>query len=116
LGLLTIAVTADDHGPVVVLSGEADLTTVPEMTAALATQIDVGPRYLTVDLSALVFLDSASVAALITAARALEASGGTLRLAGPQGAVARTLDLLSLDQIIPVHGRAVAGRESGPDG
>jgi anti-anti-sigma factor len=100
---------------VVALSGEADLTTVPELAAALAAQVDAGAVRLTVDLSDLMFLDSASVAALITASRALAARGGTLELARPGQAVARTLDLLGLDQVIPIRRRAVTGTESGPD-
>jgi stage II sporulation protein AA (anti-sigma F factor antagonist) len=115
LGLLTITVTRDGQDPVVALSGEADLTTVPELAAALAAQIDAGARCLTVDLSGLLFLDSASVGALITASRGLEARGGTLKLAYPRRGVARTLDLLALDQVIPIRRRAVARAESGPD-
>ena len=111
-----MAVMARGDARMVALSGEADLTTVPELAAALAAQVDAGARHLTVDLSALAFVDSASIGALITASHALRARGGTLELAGPQPIVARTLGLLGVDEVIPIRGGAVARSESDPAG
>ena len=114
MGPLSITVAAGDCGPVLVLSGEADMTTVPELSAALTAQIDAGVRRLTVDLSGLRFADSATVGALIAASRSLRAAGGTLVLSRPQSVVARTLNLLGVDRVIPVRGGTGAG--TGPDG
>lgn len=96
----------------VALSGEADVTTVPELTAALAAQAE-GVRHLTVDLSGLRFADSASIAVLISASRALKARGGTLDLDHPQPALARVLTILGVDQVIPVHGEAAEANRDG---
>jgi anti-sigma B factor antagonist len=106
MSLLEIVVAAGDGGPVVALSGEADVTTVPELTSALTAQIADGVRHLTVDLSGLTFADSASVSVFISASHVLRASGGTLVLCRPQPPVARMLSMLGVDQVIPVHGEA----------
>jgi hypothetical protein len=50
VGLLEISVAAGEAGPVLTLSGEADLTTVAELTEALTAQLAIGTRHLTVDL------------------------------------------------------------------
>jgi anti-anti-sigma factor len=114
VGPLTITVAAGNCGPVLVLSGEADMTTTPELAAALAAQVDAGARHLTLDLSGLRFADSATVGVLISAERVLRTRGGTLVLVRPQPAVARTLNLLGVDQVIPVRGGTGTG--TGPDG
>lgn len=100
MNLLDIRVTDGEPGPVVVLSGEADLTTVAQLDDALNAQIAAGPRILTVDLSGLRFVDSASIAALVRAARRLTAQGGRLELIHPQPGVARTLSLMGVDQAL----------------
>src|SRR5215831_10466381 len=87
VGLLEIAVVAGDAGPVVALAGEADVTTVPELTAALTAQVASGVQHLTVDLSGLRFADSASISVLISASHVLRTTGGTLALSRPQPTV-----------------------------
>ena len=81
---LRISASAGADGPVVVLSGEADLTTTEMLREVLATQLGTGARLVTVDASELSFLDSASLRILVLAARALHARHGTLLFACPQ--------------------------------
>jgi stage II sporulation protein AA (anti-sigma F factor antagonist) len=112
VGRLEIAIAAGERGPVIVLSGETDLTTVPDLSAALTAQLANGARHLTVDAAALMFADSASIRALVLAARALKQRGGGLVLVWPQPAVARVLSLLGVDQMITVS--LGAGTETEP--
>ncbi|HUN32014.1 MAG TPA: STAS domain-containing protein [Trebonia sp.] len=100
------AVTAGESGPVIALSGEADLTVVPVLEEVLGTQISSGARLVTMDLSELAFADSATIGALLRASRVLRDLGGGLELRDPQPAVARTLQLLGVDQVLPVRGEA----------
>lgn len=100
---------AGDRGSVLALSGEADMTSVPELSAAFAAQVDAGVGNLTVDLAGLRFADSAAIRVLVKASRALRDRGGTLTLSRPQPSVARTLSLLGVDRVIPVHGGTGAG-------
>ena len=104
--LLDVSVAAGEAGPVVTLAGEADLTTVAALREALSAQIDGGARRLTVDLSRLRFADSMALHALALAGRAIQEAGGELELLRPQPAVARTLELLCLDQVLTVRGRS----------
>jgi anti-anti-sigma factor len=104
MSLLDIRVAPGDAGPVVMLSGEADMTTRARLEDALNAQITAGARILTVDLSGLRFADSATIGALTAAARALKAQGGRLDLVNPQPGVARVLTILGVDQILTVRG------------
>jgi anti-anti-sigma factor len=108
MSMLHAAVTAGPSGPVIALSGEADLTTAAELKQILAAQLDGGTLCLTVDLSGLRFADSAAIMELIRAHRAITQRGGTLELARPQPTVARVLSLLGVDRVITVRDQAEA--------
>ena len=95
----------------VTLSGEADVTTVAELSEALTAQLASGARQLTVDLSGLRFADSAVIRELVMAGRKLKDRGGGLELANPQPAVARALSLLGVDQMIEVRDGTSAGAD-----
>jgi anti-anti-sigma factor len=113
MGLLEISVADEESGPVLVLSGEADLTTVAQLSQALTAQVSGGARRLAVDLSGLHFADSVSVRALLLAGRALKERGGALELLRPQPVVARTLSLMGVDRVLTV--RAAAEPEPEPE-
>ena len=93
------------------LSGEADLTSAPELDALIGTQLSRGTRELTVDVSGLRFADSASIRTLVLAARTLSERGASLILLCPQPPVARTLTLLGADQMLTVVGPAECKRQ-----
>jgi anti-sigma B factor antagonist len=111
VSLLEISVAAGASGPVVTLSGEADVTTVAELSEALTAQLASGAWHLTVDLSGLRFADSAVIRELVMADRKLKDRGGGLGLANPQRAVARALSLLGVDQMIEVRDGTNAGAD-----
>ena len=110
---LEITVTAGELGPVMVLTGETDLATTPELCRELTAQLATGARHMTVDVSALTFADSASIQALILAALTLQRRGGDLALLSPQPIVARLLYLLEADQTFTI--RLGAGAETYPE-
>ena len=111
MGLLEISVVAGEAGPVLTLSGEADLTTVAELSEALTAQLAIGARHLTVDLSRLRFADSAVIRALVLADRTLKKRGGGLALTHPRPVVARALSLLGVDQAIEIRNEMSAGAD-----
>jgi anti-sigma B factor antagonist len=111
VGLLEISVAAGETGSVLMLSGEADLTTVAELADALSAQLATGARHLTVDLSRLRFADSAVIRALVLANRTLKDRGGGLALAYPRPGVARALSLLGVDRAIEVRDGLSAGAD-----
>ena len=114
MSLLDITVEAGEHGPVIRLSGEADMSVATQLDDALSAQVSRGAQHLTVDLSGLRFADSAAIRTLIEAHLATKAQGGTLELVAPQPVVARTLSLLGIDQVIVVRpqGPEPAGTEA----
>ena len=81
------------------LSGEADLTTVGQLSTLITAQLNGGTRQLTIDLSDLRFADSATIRTLVLAARTLKDTGGSLVLLRPQHAVAKVLTLTGADQV-----------------
>jgi anti-anti-sigma factor len=109
VSLLDITVEAGESGPVVRLSGEADLSDAGRLRDTLNAQVAGGVRHLTVDLSGLRFADSAAIGTLVEAHLALKRRGGTLELVELQPEVARTLNLLGVDQVIPVRPQAGPG-------
>lgn len=116
--VLEVSVGDCEHGPVLVLSGEADLTTLERLTGALDAQIRAGARLLTVDVSGLRYADSASIMALARAARTLREAGAELVLLRPRPAIARILSLTGVDQAMTVRceGEPSAERHGGGPG
>ena len=128
VGMLQTLVTAGESGPVVMLSGEADLSSAAQLSDLLTAQLSSGAHQLMVDVSGLRFADSASVRALVLAGKTLRERGGTLVIARPQQAVARLLELMGVDELLVVQGGAagpakikdsgtrVSGEEHRPPG
>jgi anti-sigma B factor antagonist len=56
-----------DDDAIVVLSGELDMATAPELTGVLGQVIAHGPPEVVVDFSGLSFIDSSGIAALVDA-------------------------------------------------
>jgi anti-anti-sigma factor len=103
---LSVSVTVHDTeaGPciVVALVGEADVTT-KEMAEVFAAEAARRPRLLVVDLSALSFMDSASLGVIVRAHRVLRQNGGSVALVRPTPVAARVLELAGIVGYIPVY-------------
>jgi anti-sigma B factor antagonist len=106
VGALESSVAAGTPGPILVLSGETDLMSARQLSELLTAQLAGGTRHLMVDVSGLRFADSASVRALVLAAKTLRERGGSLVLIRPQHAVARVLDLMGVTELMAVQGAA----------
>ncbi len=102
-GLLTASVADGASGPVIVLSGEADVASVGQLGALITAQVSRGTRQLTIDVSGLRFADSATISTLVLAARTLRQRGGNMVLLRPQHAVARILALTGAEQMFTIR-------------
>jgi len=111
---LRASVAAGESGPVIMLSGEADIASAVQLTALISGQLNAGALHLTINASGLSYVDSMAVQVLVVAAKILRARGGGLVLFRPQRQVARTLTLMGADQMITIRGGAEA--TSGPGG
>jgi anti-sigma B factor antagonist len=59
-----------------------------------------GSRKIVIDLAGLTSLDSAGVGMLISCGGEMEHAGGALRVAGAQGAVAKTFEIVHMSRIV----------------
>lgn len=100
---LEVSVAAGETGPVVALTGEADLTSLPRLDEVITAQVSAGWPELTVDMSRLTFMDSASARTLMLAARAMRERGGSMVLLGPQPAVSRILAILGVEHMFVIR-------------
>jgi anti-sigma B factor antagonist len=103
-GKLEASVVAGDSGPVVVLSGDADLTSSAQLSALITAQLSQGTRQLTIDVSGLRFADTASIRTLMLAAKTLQERQGRLILLHPQRPIARALAILGADRMFTIRG------------
>lgn len=88
---------------VVSAAGEIDLTNAEYLRDALLSTLNAGAAGLVVDLTAATFLDSAGVTALVRASRRASANEAALRLAVTAPAVLRVIELVGLNQLVPVY-------------
>src|ERR687888_1065373 len=98
----TFAIAAEvvDGLATVIVSGDVDLATVPEVERCLESHAD-SPRLL-VDLAAVRFLDSCGMTALVRAMRRAARSGQQLELRPPaDAAVLRALEITGLLTALP---------------
>jgi anti-sigma B factor antagonist len=111
---LHASVAAGEPGPLIVLSGEADVTNTPQLSELLDGQLASGTQYLTVDVTGLSFADTSSIRTLLLAARTLRQRGGDLVLLRPQPALARMLEILGAQQMLAIRDETGAAPEPEP--
>ena len=99
---LRIAVTENGTSRTVRLEGTCDLATAPELRNALQQLTPPEIREVTVEVSALEFIDSTGLGVILGAMRRLREGAGTLRIAGASGTVRRVLEITDLDKVIPM--------------
>ncbi len=105
--LLTVEALAVDGAARLVLTGEVDCSTAPQLRRALDDAFAGQPREVVVDLEAVTFLDSAGLSTLAIAHRTAAGQGARLRVLVGTRAVARALqvtglwDLLAVEQVEP---------------
>jgi anti-anti-sigma factor len=71
--------------------------------AALQQRVEGGEHRLLLDLSAVSYLDSASIGCLMDVHRLLQDRGGTLRLAGLQPRVETMISMTGVHKIVALH-------------
>ena len=100
---LRASVRAGDSCIVVALAGEADANIGQSLRGLLESEVTKGTGRLIIDLAELRFLDSVGVHVLIDVRAVLRQRGGELILLAPQPVVARVLNLVGADRLIPVY-------------
>jgi anti-sigma B factor antagonist len=85
-----------------VLVGELDLDSAPQLLAEVVEQLASGASEVVIDLTALSFIDSSGLGTLVGCWRRARNAGATLIVANPSEDVWITLEITGLDQILPI--------------
>jgi anti-sigma B factor antagonist len=97
----TIEQVGETH--VVTLRGEVDAYSAPSLRLDLRSLIDDGCSSVVIDLSAVTFLDSSALGALVGALRRLRERGGELLIVEPETTAARIFALTGLDTVLDLY-------------
>jgi len=101
---LSISLSEPEDGVLMVgLSGDLDITTVGAFAQRVGDLGWNGTPSVVVDLSALQFIDSSGLNALVTSARRIEENGGWIVFAGAGTHVSRVLDVVRLGESVAVE-------------
>lgn len=93
-----------ESGVVVVQpTGRLNMVAAPTLRKQLNDIVETGGRRLVIDLSAIEFIDSSGVGALIAALKIARKAGGDLRIAAPTRQVCTVLELSNLDRILHAY-------------
>jgi anti-anti-sigma factor len=111
---LDASVAAGDSGPLITLSGEADITNAAELSVLVTGQLSGGTLHLTIDTSGLIFADTAVLRVLVLAARTLRQRGGELVLLRPQRTPVRVMEVTGTDQMFTIRGATEITSEPEP--
>jgi anti-sigma B factor antagonist len=116
MSTLRVRVGAGDAGPVLIMSGEADVTNAEQLREVIGAQLATGAVYLIIDAAGLSFADSRAIGILAGTGRTLKELGGGLILLTPQDRVLRTLTLLGVDQVITIQMASDGAHRPNGDG
>ena len=98
---LTVGTEGDEV--VITLGGELDISTAPELWAAIDRALTNDHVTLVLDLGQLGFVDSTGLGVFVRAGKELRAKGGTLVLRSPGERVAKLLALTRLEEVFEIR-------------
>ena len=88
---------------VVVVRGQADLHTAPELRNEIGDAIDAGSRGVVVDLTEATFIDSMTLGVLLGALKRLATVDGRLSIVCPDPHLRRVFEITSLDRVLDLQ-------------
>jgi anti-sigma B factor antagonist len=90
---------------VIMLQGDLDVSTTPELRDLLAQVVhEDSPRSIVIDLERLNYVDSTGLSVFVTTNKRVATSGGRFTLANPNPFVMRILEVTALDRTLDVVG------------
>ena len=92
--------TVEGRLAVVRLEGRLNMVAAPRLKNAIEDVVDGGSTHVVVDLTAVSFMDSSGLGALIAALKKARQAHGDLRIAGVNEQVATVLQLTNLDRVL----------------
>lgn len=101
--LLDREIRSAGNAALVVLAGELDVSTVGQLYSELAELTRAGVSHVTLDLSALDFLDSTGVSVIIAEHKRVQAMDGGLTILTPSRSVRRVFEITGLVDYLNIH-------------
>jgi anti-sigma B factor antagonist len=101
---------ADDTA-LVVLHGQVDLHTAPELRDELVAAIEEGAVNVVVDLTSTTFIDSMTLGVLLGAVKRLRPRGGRLRIVCADPNIRKIFEITLLDRVFSLYGTREAALE-----
>ena len=92
----------DDAGYVVLLGGEVDLYTAPELKRELHRLVDEGATRFVVDMTGTTFIDSTTLGVLLSVVKRVRPEGGAVVLVCPDPNVRRIFEITLLDRVFVI--------------
>jgi anti-sigma B factor antagonist len=90
------------HTLIIEVVGRLDSDHAEMLTEQAHTALSTERVHLILDLSAVSFINSAGLRALVQTIKGAQASGGSLTLINPSESVRRALELVGLDSVLPI--------------
>jgi anti-sigma B factor antagonist len=101
----------EDHDTIrLVLRGELDIATVPDLVEAVERAEQRRPDLIVLDAEQLSFVDASGFKVLLQTARRAQGEGRRVQLVNPRRGVTRTLRITGIDQTLDVVHEATARR------
>jgi anti-sigma B factor antagonist len=95
----------------VIVGGEVDLATAPELKEVLTGVIDGGARFVLVDLSKATFIDSTTLGVLMGAVKRVRPDGGEIAIACNDQNIRKIFEITLLDRVFAIFDTPDEGAE-----
>lgn len=97
------------------MAGEIDIATCARFREALRAALAEGPDSVVVDMSAVEWLDSTGLGALVGALKKAQDRGGTVQVAGVPGRIAKQFQVTGLARLFGMHASVHDALTARPD-
>ena len=94
---------ATSGASVIVVSGEIDVHTAPELKERLSTLVEHGTYRLILDMEDVEFLDSTGLGALISGLKRVRAHDGSIDIVCTHSRILRIFDITRLDHVFDIY-------------
>ena len=98
-----VSETDHDGVPVVVVLGEIDVATAPQLEERLLALAERDPKLAVADLSGVTFVDSTALGVLVSGVKRFRTGGGDLRLVVTAPHIAKVFAITGLDGMFSIH-------------
>jgi anti-anti-sigma factor len=100
--LLRIEAQHDSAASKIILDGELDIHTIERFLASVQDALDIHPRSIAIDASAVGFMDSSGLAGLLQARSAANAAGVPFRVSDVSPRVRHRIEVAGLERLLGI--------------